>query len=175
MRRLILLRHAKSDWSAAGTPDHERALAPRGRKAVPPIARYMAKHKLIPDHAIVSSAMRTRETWELLKEALPSEPVVSFEDSIYEAAPGDIIATIAQAPRAARVLLVVGHNPGLQMVALTLTGAGSPETRKALTEKFPTAALAVIDFDIPDWAAIAPGSGKLEHFATPRGIGKHAS
>jgi phosphohistidine phosphatase len=170
MRRLMLLRHAKSDWSAAGTPDHERTLAPRGRKAAPSMGRHMAKHKLIPDHAIVSSARRTRETWELLKEALPGEPPAAFEDSLYEATPGDIIATIARAPRQAHALLVIGHNPGLQLAALTLAGDGAPELRRSLAEKFPTAALAVIDFDIADWSAIAPGSGTLTHFATPRRI-----
>jgi phosphohistidine phosphatase len=171
MRRLMLLRHAKSDWSLPGQSDHERDLAPRGRKAAPLMGRYMADHGIVPDHAIVSTATRTRETWRLVAEMFPQKPAVTFEDRIYEASPRDILAAIADAPPAARSLLVVGHNPGFHDTANLLVESGDRRIRKVLTEKFPTGALAVIDLDIDDWSGIRPGSGRLESFLTPRAIG----
>jgi phosphohistidine phosphatase len=171
MRRLMLLRHAKSDWSMPGQRDHDRPLAPRGRKAAPLIGRYMAEQAMIPDHAIVSTATRTRETWRLLAEMFPTTPPADFEDRIYEASPRDILATIAQAPASAQSLLVVGHNPGFHETANLLVDSGDKGMRQSLSEKFPTAALAVIDFDIDDWAAIRPGGGRLKRFVTPRAVG----
>jgi phosphohistidine phosphatase len=171
MRRLMLLRHVKSDWSLPGQTDHERELAGRGRKAAPLMGRYMAEHALIPDHAIVSTATRTRETWRLVADMLPRIPPVDFEDRIYEASPRDILAAIADAPASARSLLVVGHNPGFHDTANLLVGSGDKRMLKNLSEKFPTGALAVIDLDIDDWSAIRPGSGRLANFITPRAIG----
>jgi phosphohistidine phosphatase len=171
MRRLMLLRHAKSDWSLPGQNDHERDLAPRGRKAAPLMGRYMADHGMLPDHAIVSTARRTRETWRLMADMLPKIPPVEFEDRIYEASPRDILAAIADAPASARSLLVVGHNPGFHDTANLLIDSGDKRLRSSLTEKFPTGALAVIDLRIDDWAKIRPGSGRLENFVTPRAVG----
>jgi len=171
MRRLMLLRHAKSDWSLSGRADHERELAPRGRAAAPLIGRYMAEHGMQPDHAIVSTATRTRETWQLVADMLPRKPSVEFEDRIYEASPRHILTAIADAPAAARSLLVVGHNPGLQDTANLLVETGNKRMLGKLAEKFPTGALAVIDLDIADWADIRPGCGRLESFITPRAIG----
>jgi phosphohistidine phosphatase len=171
MRRLMLLRHAKSDWSAPGRPDRERTLSPRGERAAPLMGRYLAEHDLVPQHAIVSIATRTRQTWQLLGKAVADGPSVTFDDRIYEAAPIDILSAIADAPAAAENLLVVGHNPGLQSLALALAGSGASKARRSLAEKFPTAALAVLDFDLPDWKSLTPGSGRLERFITPRAIG----
>jgi phosphohistidine phosphatase len=170
MRRLMLLRHAKSDWSRPGQSDHERNLAERGRKAAPLMGRYMVEHELIPDHAIVSTATRTRETWRLVANSFQRRPPADFEDCIYEASPRDILRAIADAPPSARSLLVVGHNPGFHDTANLLVESGDNRIRKALSEKFPTGALAVIDLDIEDWAAIRPGRGRLESFITPRSI-----
>ena len=96
---------------------------------------------------------------------------VKFDDRIYEAAPVDILAAIADAPAKAESLLVVGHNPGLQSLALMLADAGGGKARRSLAEKFPTAGLAVLHFDLPDWQSLSPGSGRLERFITPRAIG----
>lgn len=171
MRRLLLLRHAKSDWSASGQPDHERGLALRGETAAPLIGRYMAREGLVPDQAIVSTAVRTRETWRLVADAFLQKPPVSYEQRIYEARPDAILTVIRQAPTSAKTLLVVGHNPGFQETATLLVGAGDKKSRARLSAKFPTAALAVIDFDIPNWSALKAGSGRLERFVTPRAIG----
>ncbi len=171
MRRLMLLRHAKSDWSAAGRPDRERVLSPRGERTAPLMGRYLAEQDLVPQHAIVSVAERTRQTWQFLGNTVTATPGVTFDERIYEAAPVDILAAIADTPAAAETLLVVGHNPGLQSLALALAGSGSGKARRSLAEKFPTAGLAVIDFDLPDWKSLSPGSGRLERFVTPRSLG----
>jgi phosphohistidine phosphatase len=171
MRRLMLLRHAKSDWSAPGRPDRERVLSSRGERAAPLMGRYLAEQGLVPQHAIVSGSQRTRQTWQLLGDTITGASGVTFDDRIYEAAPADILDAIADAPAAAETLLVVGHNPGLQSLAIGLMGSGSGKARRMLTEKFPTAGLAVLDFDLPDWQSLAPGSGRLERFITPRAIG----
>lgn len=170
MRRLMLLRHAKSDWSQSEQGDHARGLAPRGRKAAPLIGRYMADHALIPDRAIVSTSVRTRETWGLVADMFPHNPPADFDDRIYEASPRDILAALAQAPAAPRSLLVVGHNPGLHETANLLVESGEPRLRASLLDKFPTAALAVIDFDMDAWADIRPASGHLQCFVTPRAL-----
>lgn len=170
MRRLMLLRHAKSDWSQPGQSDHDRSLAPRGRKAAPLMGRYLAEHDLIPDRVIVSTAKRTRETWRLVADMLPKKPRVDFEDRIYEASPRDILTAIADTPASARSLLVVGHNPGFQDTANLLVESGDKRLRASLAEKFPTGALAVIDLDLDDWTKIKPGIGRLESFVTPREI-----
>lgn len=167
----MLLRHAKSDWSVAGQTDHQRGLAPRGEIAAPLMGRYMASEALVPDYAIVSTAIRTRETWRLVAEAFPQKPPVTYEQRIYEAEPEAIIAGIADAPSSAKTLLVVGHNPGFHEAAMLLVGSGDKRARAKLSAKFPTAALAVIDFNAKSWAAIRPGSGRLERFVTPRAIG----
>lgn len=134
------------------------------------MGRYMAEHAMIPDHAIVSTATRTRATWRLVAEMFPHRPPVDFEDRIYEASPRDILAAIAQAPASAQSLMVVGHNPGFHETANLLVDSGDRRMRKSLVDKFPTAALAVIDLDIDDWSAIRPGSGRLAYFVTPRSI-----
>ncbi len=171
MRRLLLLRHAKSDWSIAGHPDHARELAPRGRKAAPLMGQYIAEHGLTPDHAIVSTAARTRQTWQALGDDLTGGVGVTYEKRIYEAEPEDILEAIQDAPKSAQSLIVVGHNPGLQETALLLTNGGKTSARRAISAKFPTAGLAVIDLDIDDWSDIAPGHGTLERFITPRALG----
>jgi len=171
MRRLMLLRHAKSDWSVSGQKDHDRTLASRGQMAAPLMGHYMASHALVPDHAIVSTSARTRETWQLAAEAFPKKPPTSYESQIYEAEPDEILAAIADAPPEAKSLLVVGHNPGFQETAALLIGTGDAKARAKIAAKFPTAALAVIDFDVKAWTDVRPGKGRLERFITPRAIG----
>jgi phosphohistidine phosphatase len=169
MLRLMLLRHAKSDWSVAGQRDADRALNGRGRRAASRIGRFLADNGLGPDAAVVSTARRARETWDLVAREIDG-PVPRFDPRLYEASPDAILAVIRETPVSARALLVVGHNPGLQQLALALIGAGKREDRLRIAEKFPTAGLAVIDFDVPDWQAVVPGSGRLNRFVAPRSL-----
>jgi phosphohistidine phosphatase len=167
----MLLRHAKSDWSQAGIPDHDRALAPRGRAAAMRMGAHLAARALIPDCVSVSTALRTRDTWSLIAPALPARQAAFqavFDERIYEASAAALLAVIRETPPACRSLLMVGHNPGLQSLALLLVKGGKGDALARLAEKFPTAALAVIDLPAGGWADIRAGSGRLESFVVPR-------
>jgi phosphohistidine phosphatase len=168
MRRLLLLRHAKSERPEPGGRDRERVLAKRGRADAPKVGAYMVRHALLPDLAVVSTAARTRETWELVANSFKVAPGVKFEERLYEASPQAILQVITETAPKVGTLLVVGHNPGLQQFAATLIAAGDVETRQRLKEEFPTSALAVIDFALNDWTRLHRHTGRLEHFVTPR-------
>jgi phosphohistidine phosphatase len=168
MRRLLLLRHAKSSWSEPGASDHERPLNRRGQEAAPRIGAYLARHKLIPDHVLVSTARRTRETWALVAAEAPAAPPATFTERIYDATPRALLEVFRQADPTAASLLVVGHNPGLQEVATALIASGDLEDRERLREKLPTGGLVVIDFAIADWTKLHTRSGRLERFVVPR-------
>jgi phosphohistidine phosphatase len=170
MRRLMLLRHAKSDWSRPGQRDHDRELSSRGRAAAPLMGAYLAERALIPDCVLVSTARRTRETWKLVAPLLPARPKAIYEDRIYEAEPGDILDAIRETPSSCQSLLVIGHNPGLQDLGLLLIKDGSQDSIDRLAEKFPTAGLVIIDMPTDAWAALRTGSGRLDSFITPRGL-----
>lgn len=171
MRRLILLRHAKSDWSKAGQADHDRALNARGRKTAPRMGAYLAEQSLVPDLVIASTAVRVRDTLDLVLAALGRSPKVTLDHRLYEADAEDILAVLHESKADAHTLLVVGHNPGLSDLAELLIASGSDEAQRAMLEKFPTAGLAVIDFTVDDWRSLAPGGGRLDRFVTPRSLG----
>jgi phosphohistidine phosphatase len=168
--RLMLLRHAKSEKAEPGMADRDRGLTPRGRNDAARIGGYLAHHALIPDHAIVSAAHRTRETWQRLAAALPSPPPVTFEDRLYNAGPAAMLGLVKKLDRLAPVVLVIGHNPGLHEVAQMLVAAGDIEARERLNEALPTCGLAVIDFAGDDWAKLHSRSGRLERFVTPHSL-----
>ncbi|MCJ2121305.1 SixA phosphatase family protein [Methylobacterium sp. J-077] len=168
MRRLILLRHAKSD-RPAGVADHERPLNDRGRRAAPAVGAHLAEAGFRPDLALVSTATRTRETWEAVAAALGA-PEARFHREIYEAPAERILGVIRGAPDAAETVIVVGHNPGLGDLAATLAGEGARKELARLATEFPTAAYAVIAFDAASWSTVVPGQGRLERFVRPRDI-----
>jgi phosphohistidine phosphatase len=169
MYRLMLFRHGKSAWPA-GVEDRERPLADRGRKAAPIIGRYMADHRLVPDLVIVSPARRAQQTWALAAEALGEDVPHKDDQRIYEAAPAAILNVIRWTRRGVGTLLLVGHNPGFQDLALELIGNGDEDALARLGKKFATAGLAVIDFDAERWRDVSARSGRLERFVTPKSI-----
>jgi len=170
MLRLLLLRHAKSDWPRPGMPDRDRPLNARGREAVPRIAAHIFSHDLVPRRALVSTAVRSRETWKLMTPFFPRKPETIFERRLYESSPHAILSVIKETPASVKSLLVLGHNPGLQTLAMALIGSGENQAREDLAGKFPTAALAVIDFIVGPWSALRPGTGRLDRFVTPRAL-----
>jgi phosphohistidine phosphatase len=172
MRRLLLLRHAKAAWSD-GVSDADRALAPRGRNAAPRIGRYLAEQSLVPDLVLVSDARRARETWDLVRRTLPERPT-RIEPRIYEASTEALLTVLREVEDAAETLLMVGHNPGFATLARTLAKEGDPDGLARLTVKYPTAGLAVLTFPVERWSAVAPGSGRLERFVTPKTLGADA-
>jgi phosphohistidine phosphatase len=166
--RLMLFRHAKSDWPQ-GVADKERPLGPRGRHDAPRMGEEIARRGMKPDLALVSPARRARESWELAGAFLPGVPL-KLDDRIYEAAPAQILSVIRETDDAIHTLFLVGHNPGLELTASFLVGEGSKRLRERLGEKFPTAALAVIEFQEAGWREIGRGNGRLVLFLTPGDI-----
>jgi phosphohistidine phosphatase len=167
MRRLMLLRHAKTERAGPGERDRDRKLMKRGRADAPMIGAYMAHHDLIPDLALVSPAVRAQETWALLAACFRKKPRVSTDNRIYNASIDGLAAAVRET-RKAHSVLIVGHNPGLHEFALQLVASGDVESREQINEKLPTSGLVVIDLPIDDWALIHPHAGRLERFVTPR-------
>ena len=167
MRRLLLLRHAKSG-RPPGVSDIDRPLDARGREAAPRMGVYLAREGLHPDLALVSPARRTRETWEAAAAALGAVPMQIVE-TIYEAPPAALLAAVRAAPDTAETLILVGHNPGTEALAETLAADGAPAARTRLAQGFPTAALAVITFDVAHWSEI-DRNGRLERFVRPKDL-----
>jgi phosphohistidine phosphatase len=168
MRRLLLLRHAKSSWSEPGASDHARPLNRRGQEAAPRIGAYLSRHKLVPDVVLCSTAKRTRETWDLVAAAMRAGPAANYVERLYDAGLRTLVDIFREADPAAKSVLVVGHNPGLQEVATDLIAAGDLDDRERLREKLPTGGLVVIDFAIADWSSLHTRSGRLERFVVPR-------
>lgn len=167
MRRLILLRHGKSDWAGLGAPDLARALAPRGRDAASKVGVYMARHGLIPDLVVCSTAARAQQTWNLVAAAFSANIPVVHEKRIYEVGAEDILGVIKGTNPGVHALLLVGHNPGLRDLAELVIASGDVDARQRLLEKFPTGGLAVIDFPIDDWRKLHPNAGRLDRFVAP--------
>lgn len=167
MRRLMLLRHAKTERAEPGQRDRDRKLLKRGRADAPTLGAYMAHHDLIPDLALVSPAARARETWDLVAGVFDKPPRQQTDDRIYNASPHKLLQVVAE-PRRASKLLIVGHNPSLHEFALQLIASGNVEAREQLHEKLPTSGLVVMDLPIDDWAELRPHSARLERFVTPR-------
>jgi phosphohistidine phosphatase len=166
----MLLRHAKSSWSSPGMQDAARPLNGRGEAAARLMGGYMARHSLVPERVLCSPARRTRETWAAIAAQWSTDRDIVFDQRLYAAAPQVVLSVVRAQDDAARALLVIGHNPGLQEAAELLIAAGDVELRERLREKFPTAALAVIDFAIDKWSSVHECSGRLDRYITPRSI-----
>ena len=168
MKALLLLRHAKSSWDDPALADFDRPLAKRGIEAAGRMGREIARRGWVPDHAQVSAARRTRDTWRIAADAWPALPSSDMRDDIYEATPEAILAAIREAPETAETLLMIGHNPGLEDLSVLLAAADSQSRPLArLREKFPTGALARFEFT-GRWRDLAPGAGRLTHFLAPK-------
>jgi phosphohistidine phosphatase len=168
-RRLILLRHAKSAWPD-DVPDHDRPLAPRGRRDAPDAGRWLRKSGYAPDRVLCSTARRARETWQRAEEGLGVHPATVFEDRVYDASVGDVLDLARQTPPDITTLLIVGHDPAMRGLTLDLVGEHPDDTEaEALGRvriKYPTAAIAVLSFS-GDWAELGPGQAHLAEFVVP--------
>ena len=170
MKRLYLLRHAKSDWADPALDDFDRPLNGRGVKSAPAMGRYMRREGLIPALVLCSPSRRTRQTWELMAPALKAQPPVDYADDLYEAEPARVLKRIGEVPENLASLLVIGHNPGLQALAHRLANGGDMAGRRRMAAKYPTGALAVLDCDVGAWDQLASGHCLLERFVTPRDL-----
>lgn len=162
MKRLILMRHAKSDWSDLALSDHERKLNARGRQSAVALGDWLSRLPLHPDHVLCSDAARTRETLSLL--AL-GDVDTSTLSSLYLAEPGVMEAALYK--RDENCVLMIAHNPGCAMLANMLL-AETPDHPSF--QSFPTGATLVADFDIDSWRNLRRGTGTTVHFIVPRDL-----
>ena len=170
-RTLLLLRHAKSSWDDPNLADFDRPLAPRGVKATPRMAAYLRKHKLQPELTLCSPAMRTMQTWRLIAEGLQGEIEVKPLRDLYLSPPSRLLRVLKRVPPDIQCVMLVGHNPALEHLAGAL--AGPKSKKKALSRlrgKFPTAALAVVEFETDTWSDIDRGQGRLRRFLCPKDL-----
>src|SRR3954451_8640291 len=172
MRRLMLLRHAKTENDAPSGRDQDRRLDDRGRKDAAEIGGWVAAHPPFPDLVVVFTAVRSEQTWDIVADAISGagpRPEVRLTAELYGADPSDLLRIIhTAASEDPKRLLLVGHNPGLHELAFALTGSGSTEARRALADNLPTSGLAVIDFDVDDWDDVSFRRGRLELFVSPK-------
>ncbi|MER6526511.1 histidine phosphatase family protein [Streptomyces sp. NPDC001508] len=168
LRRLVVLRHAKSAWPE-GVADHERPLAPRGRRDAPAAGRALAEADCLPDLALCSTALRARSTWELASAQWGTPPPARFEPRLYAAGVPDLLRLVHEVPPEVETLLLVGHNPGLAELVLDLAGDSLDDTREVVRRKFPTSAIAILTRHGTGWQALTPGTALLTSVTIPRG------
>lgn len=157
-RRLVVLRHAKSDWPD-GLRDDLRPLADRGRRDAPEVGRWLRAHVGAVDAVVCSPAVRARQTWELAAAAHGGAPPARIDDRMYDATPGDLLAVVHALPAGTGTAVLVGHNPGVEDLVALLGGA-RPTMR--------TSSIAVLSWP-GGWPDAAPGEAVLEAHETPRG------
>ncbi len=166
MLRLLLLRHAKA-VPFAGSGDLERALTGRGRADAARLGAFIAGEKIAPQAAVHSGSRRTQQTLDIVLSKLKVDAPISVEPRLYEAADATFLSVLRRCPDEARTLLLVGHNPSLAEAACRLAGTGDRPALLKMAAKFPTSALAIIDFDADHWREVAEGAGRLVRFVTP--------
>jgi phosphohistidine phosphatase len=170
LKLLHLFRHAKSSWTDEGLDDHDRPLAERGRKAAQAMGRYFAAHGIRPDLVLISSSARTRATFELALGGARPRLKTAVVDELYLAGAGELLRRIRASDDAVASLMLIGHNPGMHELALALVGEGAVEERRQLARKYPTAALASLEFAVDRWRRLTPGSGRLVRYILPKNL-----
>ncbi|WP_105972068.1 SixA phosphatase family protein [Streptomyces geranii] len=172
LRRLVVLRHAKSAWPP-GVEDHDRPLGPRGLRDAPAAGRALAEADRLPDLALCSTAERARRTWELAAAEWDTPPPVRHDPRLYGADVPELLAVVREVPSTVETLLLVGHNPGLEELVLELAGDGTDDALDVVREKFPTSAIAVLAWRGTGWHDLAPGTALLTDLIVPRGKPPH--
>jgi phosphohistidine phosphatase len=169
MRTVFLLRHAKSSWSDPTVLDIDRPLAPRGERAAKEIAKYMRRKRIRPACVLCSPSVRTRRTLEAIEPALGRNCVIELVPALYAASRQELLRQLQALPDSVASVMLIGHNPGLQELALTLASRGANLPR--LEEKLPTGALATLVADCENWTALKPADAELVDYVVPRDLG----
>jgi phosphohistidine phosphatase len=165
-RELLLMRHAKSSGGAEGLPDFDRELSSRGRRDAGRVGHWLAETDRLPDHVICSPARRAHQTAEAVLESLGlGLDDVRWAERIYEAAPADLLGVLGQTPGEVRRVLMIGHNPGFEILVERLASASVPIPRDG--KFFPTASVAHLLFE-GDWNTLLPGRCELTALVRPR-------
>lgn len=168
MKRLHLLRHAKSSWDDASLADRDRPLAPRGRKAASRVAHWAEEHELRPDLVLCSPALRATQTLDGILPSLGS-PEVVVDEAVYHTSAEQLLRRVRELPADVDDAVLVGHNPGLMELCLVLARPGADRDRVA--ENLPTGALATLELDVDTWADAQPGAARLTSLVLPRELG----
>jgi phosphohistidine phosphatase len=167
VRTLVLLRHLKSAWDDPGVGDHDRPLAPRGVRAGERMRLHFEEAGISPQLVLCSSALRAVQTWESVRAGLPDDVRLEIDENLYGASSESLLARLNEVPDAIDVLLAIGHNPGIENLALGLAGSGDADGIDRMSEKYPTGGLATLTFEGP-WAQLAWGDADLTGFVVPR-------
>lgn len=166
MRTIILLRHGKSSWSDQTLSDIDRPLTQRGVRASRRIAKYLRRKRIRPALVLCSPSLRTRQTLEAIAPSLGKGCSVELVAELYAASERELLEQLRALPESAASVMLIGHNPGLQQLALVLASRGVD--RAKLEQKFPTAALATLRVDTDNWAALRPGEAELIDYVIPK-------
>lgn len=160
MKFLLVLRHAKSSWKKTGVSDHSRPLNSRGKKAAPRMGQMLFEEDFVPDVILSSTARRARDTADSVAEASGFEGEVVYLENFYQAWPSDYLDELRNLSDEINTAMIVGHNPGMEMLLEMLTGED---------ERFPTAAIALIQLPIKNWAQLTDETeGEMLKFWLPR-------
>ncbi len=170
MKTLYIMRHAKSAWDDPHLTDFDRPLAPRGRRAAPRIAEFMREHSHVPDLVLCSAACRARHTWERMAPVLGKDIPLLLEVGLYMAGAEDWLVRLRRVEENVSSVLAIGHNPGLQRLAVAMSGDGNRDLLGAMRSKYPTAALAVLEFENVCWQDLRTGGANLLRFVVPRAL-----
>ena len=170
MKRLLVLRHAKSSWSSEGLADHDRPLNARGERAAVLMGAALAQRAFLPGAAFCSTARRARDTFERVAAQLPEPVPASFEKGLYLAPPDAWLERLQVADDEVSTLLLVGHNPGLEELVGWLAPSGEAGAVARLRQGLPTAALAVIEAPAERWSQVAPGRCSLRALSRPKDL-----
>ena len=163
MKRLILIRHAKSAWDDPLVPDHERPLNDRGRAAATDLGQWLASRGDLPGKVLVSDALRTRQTWDGIAPAMGSDAVVELKSALYLAGVDVMLAVLKKAQ--ADVVMMIGHNPGIGELAGKLVATAPLNSDFG---RYPTGATLVVDFNVESWDEIELGKGAVVDFMIPK-------
>jgi len=166
MTTLALLRHAKSSYPE-GFDDFDRPLAPRGIHEAQLAGAWLRTNLAAPDRVVVSPALRAVQTWELADTEVEFDGPLTFDPRVYEATSGVLLDVLHDLPDRAATAILVGHNPGLEVLVRNLARTGDPAAVRAVDAKYPTSAIAVLSFAGP-WRELEPGAARLETFEVPR-------
>ena len=168
-RTVILLRHGKSSWSDSTLADIDRPLAPRGERASRKLAKYIRWKRIRPALVLCSPALRTRQTLEAVEASLGKRCVVEVVPELYAASEQELLERLRALPERVASVMLIGHNPGLQNLALVLASHGAH--LPLLQEKFPTGALATLVVRSASWSALSAGEAELVDYVVPRQLG----
>ncbi len=166
MKRLILIRHAKSSWSSGAADDQTRPLNDRGRLAAGKVGNWLKAEGYVPDQVLSSNATRCAQTWEGIAPALETSPEVSFQAALYLAGPQAMLSTLH--PATGNTVLMLGHMPGIGEFARDLR-RDPPPAHEAF-RKYPTGAVTVLNFKVESWADVQMGTGKFVAYTAPRAL-----